>query len=104
MNVISPTIFFAQLGQSEIELRLAHNAAAIREAQSSLRIANVMQGGLPYSNQTGLAFLALGRAWQQQGDRDQARNALQSAVTHLSNTVDANHPELLRARQLLDSL
>jgi eukaryotic-like serine/threonine-protein kinase len=103
-NVISPTIFFAQLGQSEIELRLAHNAAAIREAQSSLRIANVMQGGLPYSNQTGLAFLALGRAWQQQGDRDQARNALQSAVTHLSNTVDANHPELLRARQLLDSL
>jgi serine/threonine protein kinase len=100
-KVVSPTIFFAQLGQAEIDLARGDSAAALTAAQSALRLATLMQGGLPYSNQTGLAHLALGRAWQKQGDAAKARAALQAAVWQLSHTVDANHPKLIQARQLL---
>lgn len=60
-----------------------------------------LQGGVPYSNHTGLAWLMLGRALQAEGDVSQARKAYEKALMHLSNAVDANHPELLRARRLL---
>jgi tetratricopeptide (TPR) repeat protein len=101
-KVISPTIFSAQLGRAEIELALGNHAAAIREAQSALRIANSMQGGLPYSNQTGLAHLVPGRAWRQQGESARARAAFEAAVVQLSHTVDADHPKLAQARQALE--
>jgi hypothetical protein len=35
-----------------------------------------------------------------QADSVQARKAFQAAVDNLSNTVDADHPMLLRAREL----
>jgi len=103
-KVISPVRFSAELGKAEIEVATGHSTSAIREAQRALQTAGAMQGSLPYSNHTGLAALMLGRAWQSQGDPAQARMALQTAVTHLSNTVDADHPDLVRARRLLSSL
>jgi hypothetical protein len=53
---------------------------------------------VPYSAQTGLASLWLGRALLRAGDRAEGRNALETAITHLSNTIDAEHPYLLQAR------
>jgi eukaryotic-like serine/threonine-protein kinase len=103
-KVISPWRFSAELGKAEIELATGHSAAAIREARQALQTASAIQGSLPYSNQTGLAALMLGRALQSQGDRARAQQALQTAITHLSNTVDANHPELARAQRLLSGL
>jgi hypothetical protein len=100
-QVVSPVRFSAELGKAEIELVTGHALPAISEAQQALNTASVMQGSLPYSNQTGLADLMLGRAWQSQGNRAQAHKALQAAVVHLSNTVDAHHPELVRAQRLL---
>jgi hypothetical protein len=43
----------------------------------------------------------LGRALQTLGDHAKAHDAIDTAVKHLSNTVAADHPELVRARALL---
>ena len=59
-----------------------------------------MQGGLPYSTNTGHSYLKLARALQQLGQREQARVALASAVEHFSHTVDEEHPLLVQARAL----
>lgn len=45
--------------------------------------------------------MKLGQALQQLGDSAQAHEAFGSAVSHLSNTVDENHPALLQARELM---
>ena len=49
----------------------------------------------------GLSWLALGRAQLHLGKEEDARRSLQSAVEHLSNSVDASHPALVEARTLL---
>ena len=59
-----------------------------------------MQGGLPYSMNTGHSYLKLARALQLLGKSEQARAAAASAVEHLSNTVDEEHPLLVQARAL----
>ncbi len=80
----------------------AKNAAeAAQHARRGLQWATSRQGDLPHSDQTGLAWLMLGRALQDLGDRAQAHKAFDAAVAHLSNTVDLDHPALLQARQLL---
>jgi cytochrome c-type biogenesis protein CcmH/NrfG len=65
-----------------------------------LSLAENAQGGVAYSNRTGLSWLVLGRVLAKKGDTDGARQALRSALEHLSNTVDPGHPMLLLARQL----
>jgi tetratricopeptide (TPR) repeat protein len=97
------TTISAALGKAEVELLSGDPAAAVAQSQDALNMATFLQGGVPYSNHAGLAWLMLGRALQARGDIKQARKAYEMAITHLSNTVDADHPELLRARQLLAS-
>jgi serine/threonine-protein kinase len=97
----NPTAVSAALGKAEAELLAGDVAAAVTEAQAALDMATSLQGGIPYSNYTGLSWLMLGRALLARGETQQARKAFEAAVSHLSNTVDADHPELLRARQLL---
>jgi hypothetical protein len=65
-----------------------------------LSLARNAQGGVAYSNRTGLSWLVLGRVLGKKGDAAGSEQALRSALEHLSNTVDANHPMLLLARQL----
>jgi hypothetical protein len=59
-----------------------------------------MQGGLPYSSNTGHSYLKLARALQDLGEVEQARAALAHAIDHLSHTVDEEHPLLVQARAL----
>ncbi len=87
----------AELGKSTVELAVNHPAQAVAAAQHGLEIARSLQGDLPYSNQTAIAWLTLGRALLRNGDRAEARNAYETAIAHYSNTVDANHPQLLAA-------
>jgi tetratricopeptide (TPR) repeat protein len=91
---------YATLGKSEALMLAGDAASAVTEAQAALNIAIAMQDWQPYSNHTGVAWLMLGRAWQAKGDLSQARRAYDAAVANLSNTVDTNHPDLLRARKL----
>ena len=98
------TSLTAHLGIAGAHLAAGHTTDALQEARSALQTATSLQGDLPYSYWTGTAWLTLGRAFAQLGDRVQARKAFETCITHLSNTVDANHPALLQARQLLGAL
>jgi tetratricopeptide (TPR) repeat protein len=95
------TTMTAALGRAEVEVLAGDAAAALARSQDALKRATSLQSGVPYSLQTGLSWLMLGRAHQANGDISQARKAYETAIEHLSNTVDADHPELLRARALL---
>jgi len=74
--------------------------AAEADARLALSFARSAQGNTPYSNRTGLAWLMLGRVLAKRGDGEGASRAFVSAVDNLSNTVDADHPQLVLARQL----
>jgi tetratricopeptide (TPR) repeat protein len=92
------TSVYANLAKSAAELAANHPAQAVEAARRGLDIARGLQGDLPYSNQSAMAWLTLGRALQRNGDRAEARNALETAITQFSNTVDPDHPQLLAAR------
>ena len=93
----------AAVGKAEAQLASGDAAGAVAAARTAVSIATSLQGGVQYSNYTGLAWSMLGRALRAAGEAGQARNAFETAVAHLSNTVDADHPELLRAREMLAS-
>jgi non-specific serine/threonine protein kinase/serine/threonine-protein kinase len=93
----------AALGKAEVELLAGSTSAAVTNARIALDLSTSLQGGGPYSNFSGLSWLMLGRALQARGEIESARKAFESAVTHLSNTVDADHLALLRAREFSGS-
>ena len=84
----------------ELNLAEGRNAAAEADARQLLALSQQAQGGIRYSNRTGLAWLAVGRALANEGRSVESRKAFQAAVEHLSNTVDPDHPMLQLARQL----
>jgi hypothetical protein len=46
----------------------------------------------------------MGRASRELGNTQQAKKQIEDAIAHLSNTVDADHPALIQARELLSTL
>jgi len=90
----------AELGKAEAELLGGDATTAEADARKALEMCRSMQGGIPYSAQTGHAWLLLGRTLQTLGDAQRARDAFEQAVANLSNTVDEAHPQLARARAL----
>jgi len=96
----APTIT-AALGKAEVKLLAGDAAAAVSNARTALEMAKSLQGTTQYSNFTGLSWLALGRALEAGGDHAKAREAFRASVENLSNTVDADHPELIKAREQL---
>jgi tetratricopeptide (TPR) repeat protein len=100
-----PTSMHAYVGRSMAALAGNDPDGAVEAARRALRIARALQGDVPHSSQTGLASLWLGRSLLRAGDRVEGRNALVAAITHLSNTIDLDHPYLLQARaELTDAL
>jgi tetratricopeptide (TPR) repeat protein len=101
---LSPTLITAaQLGKAEAELQTGNPAAALQDARKALDGALTNQGGLEYSNRTGLSWLMLGRTFDELGQKNDAHHAFEMAQRNLSATVDANHPALVQTRQLLGS-
>jgi hypothetical protein len=88
-------IFLSRIAQAG-----ADGPNALELARRALELAQTAQGSAPYSNRTGLAWLMLGRILKAKGDEVGGRQALQAAVDNLSNTVDADNPQLLLARHL----
>ena len=86
--------------RAELNLREGKLPAAEADVRRVLSIVQAAQGGIPYSNRTGLAWLMLGRVLAKEGDASHAREAFAAAVSNLSNTVDADHPMLMQARLL----
>lgn len=89
------------LSQAELELLAGDAAAALAIARSALDGAVARQGGLPYSHNAGRAWLMIGRALQATGEMAAAHDAFVAATDQLASTVDAVHPALIRARELL---
>jgi tetratricopeptide (TPR) repeat protein len=86
------------LGITMTSLATNDAARAVEFARRAMPLALGRQGDLPHSHYVGLASLWLGRALLQAGDRVEGRKALEAAVSHLSNTVDDDNPNLVRAR------
>jgi tetratricopeptide (TPR) repeat protein len=85
---------------AELQLRTGDARGAAESARRTLARSMTMQGGLPYSSNTGHSYLKLARALQQLGEPEKARAAFASAIDHLSHTVDEEHPLLVQARAL----
>jgi tetratricopeptide (TPR) repeat protein len=100
-NSSGPSAFAARLGKAEAEVLAGNATGAVSDAQVALGLAASLQGGLPYSTRTGLAWLMLGRALRETGESVRAHAAFESATQHLSNTVETDHPALLEARRSL---
>jgi len=97
------TVFFqmtALVPRAELNLKEGRLAEAEADARRALSLAQNAQGGVPHSNRTGVSWLVLGRVLATKGDVAGSQEALRAALEHLSNTVDADHPLLLLARQL----
>lgn len=98
------TVYFQMSAlQWRAELNLAEDrlAAAEADARRSLELAQRSQAGFSFSSRTGFSYLILGRVLARKADTAGSQAALRSAIEHLSNTVDADHPDLLLAQQLL---
>jgi TolA-binding protein len=85
---------------AELQLRSGDAEGAAESARRTLARSMALQGGLPYSSNTGHSYLKLARALQQLGESEKARVAFASAIDHLSHTVDEEHPLLVQARAL----
>jgi len=91
----------ALLARSELNLQSAALAGAETDAREALSLVQRAQGGVPYSNRTGLALLMLGRVLAREGRTADAHEVLGKAVLNLENTVDDAHPSLQQAREML---
>ena len=90
----------ALIRRSAIELDAAEpveSAADARRAVSLLKVASA-PGAL--SSVMGEAYLNLGSALRAQEKHEQAAAALRSAVENLQGTLNSDHPDARRARQL----
>jgi TolA-binding protein len=99
----SPAMVEFSLGRAEAELSAGALTDAANDAQAALTMARSLQGDVPHSMYTGLSWLMLGRIQQARGRAQQANQSLESAITHLSHTVDESHSGLVLARQKLSS-
>jgi tetratricopeptide (TPR) repeat protein len=88
----NPTVILGLLGRAEVSLDEAKWTEAAEEARRALVLAETRQGGKPYSNFTGLAWLMQARILHEQGDQTAAQHAAESAVAHFSQTVDPDLP------------
>ena len=88
--------------RSEIELQLGRKDEAAGDARRALKILlDATQPGM-FSTHLGRAYLALGRALQAQGKREEARTAFRSAVEQMQSAFGPDHKETLAARQLAE--
>jgi eukaryotic-like serine/threonine-protein kinase len=91
-------IFLVRRSTDELAAGHPDDAAA-----SAARALSLLQAATPagtFSCNLGRAYLALGRALESQGKRQEAGAAFQSAVEHLQNALGADHADTRSAQQL----
>jgi serine/threonine-protein kinase len=96
------TTFLRQ--KSVLELKLQQTDAAAADAAKALAMMQSSAQPGTFSSIIGRAHLALGRALQAQGKRDEALASFRAATEHLEKALGADNPETREARQLRDSL
>lgn len=93
-------VLTASLIRGELSLDEGKLPDALGDARRAMTLAQHEQGGVPYSSRVGQASLLLARVLARQGDTAASKQALQTAIEHLSRTVDEDHPSLRQARAL----
>jgi serine/threonine-protein kinase len=93
----NPAAVMARLSLAEIALRSKQPAEAAALAQQALDEAQALQGGIRYSNRTGMSYLALAEARLAGGNETAARQSLTSALEHLLAALGPDHPATRRA-------
>ncbi len=86
--------------RSEIELQLGHRDEAAADAAQALSQLQADAEPGTFSSYLGRAYLALARALDAQGKRDEAGAAARSAAEQLQNALGPDHPDTRSARQL----
>jgi tetratricopeptide (TPR) repeat protein len=90
------------VSRSDIQRELGRTDAAAADAGRALKITlDATQAGT-FSTAPGRAYVALGRALQEQGKREEARVAFRSAVEHLESALGPDHAETQAARELAE--
>ncbi|MEP6548468.1 MAG: serine/threonine-protein kinase [Gammaproteobacteria bacterium] len=100
-GVSHPALANAYRQRAELESQQSAIALAEADARKALQIDRSLQGGKPFSGDTGMAYLTLGRILRQEGKDTDARSALQAAALHLTKTMGADHPDSKLAQSLL---
>ncbi|HKO66575.1 MAG TPA: serine/threonine-protein kinase [Burkholderiaceae bacterium] len=96
-----PALASAYRQRAELALKLGDREQALTDAERALELARNLQGDLPHSDLTGLAWLTLARVFRANGDAQRSREALQMAEVHLINTVGIDNPDARAAQRLL---
>jgi eukaryotic-like serine/threonine-protein kinase len=91
------SVVMTRLYLADIALRVKRPDEAATLAQTALDEAQALQGGIRYSNRTGLSYLSLAEARFAEGKADEARQALSSALEHLNEALGLEHPATRRA-------
>jgi tetratricopeptide (TPR) repeat protein len=89
--------------RSTIELEARRSDQAVADARRALDLTQAVTQPGTYSLYVGRAYLALGRALQAQGGKDEAQAAFRSATEHLEHAVGTDNPETRAAQQLAES-
>jgi serine/threonine protein kinase/tetratricopeptide (TPR) repeat protein len=89
--------------KSVLELKLQQVDAAAADAAKALASIQSLTPPGAFSSIVGRADLALGRALQAQGKRDEALASFRAATEHLEKTLGADNPQTREARQLRDT-
>jgi tetratricopeptide (TPR) repeat protein len=95
-----PALASAYRQRAELALKLGDRERALPDAERALELARKLQGDLPHSDLTGVAWLTLARVLAN-GDAHRSREALQMAESNLVNTVGVDNPDAQAARRLL---
>jgi eukaryotic-like serine/threonine-protein kinase len=90
----------ALIGRAEVALLENQLEAGLVDIQDALRLSKSMQGGIPFSENTGRALIVEGELRARTGNANEAQAVFASAVEQLTHTVDASHPALKRAQIL----
>jgi tetratricopeptide (TPR) repeat protein len=89
--------------RAEIDLQRGDLKSATADAQRSLDIALQLRGDAEFSPHAGHALVLLGQILQRDGQHDRARQSLQQAQDHFSNTFGPEHQATLQARALREA-
>ncbi len=99
-----PGTVVALIGRADAQRGLGRFDAALDDARRAVSMAEMLRSMNSHSVLIGCAWLAVGQVLNARGDSDGAARALETAIEHLSQTVEPAQVQLVTARRLLERL
>jgi eukaryotic-like serine/threonine-protein kinase len=86
--------------RAAVEVAVGQPEKAIEDARRSLKLLQSLVGKDAFSAHSGRAYVALGRALQAVGKKEEAQTAFHTAAQHFDKTLGPEHPESREAHIL----